>query len=185
MGFDTHPHDNMEIITIPFEGDLWHKDSMGNSSTINHGEIQVMSAGSGIQHSEFNKNTVTDLTLFQIWIFPNTKNVTPRYQQISIKDIQKENELFQILSPNANDTGVWIYQNAWMHMGNLEANQSFMYSMHSAKQGVYAIIISGDAVIGGNELHTRDAIGIWETENFEIETKSKTSILLIEVPMIF
>ena len=119
QGFGTHPHDNMEIISIPLEGDLEHKDSMGNTTVIKEGEIQVMSAGTGIQHSEYNKNLDKDVKFLQIWIFPNQKNVTPRYDQISITELAEDNKFYQILSPNKDDQGVWIHQDAWFNMGNL------------------------------------------------------------------
>jgi len=116
-GFGTHPHDNMEIISIPLEGDLEHKDSMGNIAVIKEGDVQVLSAGTGITHSEYNKNKDKNVKFLQIWVFPNKKNVIPRYDQISIRDIEKENEFYQVLSPNKNDQGVWVNQDAWFHLG--------------------------------------------------------------------
>jgi len=116
QGFSTHPHNNMEIISIPFKGDLEHKDSMGNVTVINEGDIQVMSAGTGVQHSEYNKNPEKDVEFFQIWIFPREQNVVPRYDQISIRDLREPNQFYQILSPNPGDQGVWIHQDAWFHM---------------------------------------------------------------------
>src|SRR6188508_2139805 len=110
MGFGTHPHDNMEIISIPLEGDLEHKDSMGNTTVIRNGDIQVMSAGSGIQHSEYNKNKDQSVKFLQIWVFPNKKNVTPRYDQITLNINDRHNKLQQIISPNVDDAGVWIHQ---------------------------------------------------------------------------
>ncbi|MGD9772447.1 MAG: pirin family protein, partial [Parabacteroides sp.] len=121
MGFGKHPHDNMEIISIPLSGELEHKDSMGNVAVIKAGEVQVMSAGSGIYHSEFNKREDKEVRFLQIWVFSNKKNVTPRYDQISIKEIAKDNAFYQILSPNSDDQGVWIYQDAWFHLGKFEA----------------------------------------------------------------
>ncbi|MGB1992707.1 MAG: pirin family protein, partial [Flavobacteriaceae bacterium] len=116
MGFGTHPHDNMEIVTIPLKGDLEHKDSMGNSAVIREGDIQVMSAGTGVQHSEYNNSPDKEINLFQLWLFPNKRNVTPRYDQLPIRSLHQKNEFFQILSPSADDEGVWIHQDAWMHM---------------------------------------------------------------------
>ena len=127
MGFGTHPHDNMEIISIPLEGDLEHKDSMGNVAVIKKGDIQVMSAGTGIQHSEKNKNSNQAVKFLQIWVFPNKKNVTPRYDQISLNLNDRHNKLQQILSPNANDEGVWIHQDAWFHLGNFENEKTFLF----------------------------------------------------------
>src|SRR5210317_195033 len=117
-GFGTHPHDNMEIVSIPLEGDLEHKDSMGNSATIKQGDVQVMSAGTGVFHSEFNKNEDSEVKFLQIWIFPREKNVEPRYDQVSLRDIEKKNQFYQVLSPNKDDKGVWIHQDAWFNLGN-------------------------------------------------------------------
>jgi quercetin 2,3-dioxygenase len=132
MGFGTHPHDNMEIITIPLEGDLAHKDSMGNTEVIKFGDVQVMSAGTGIQHSEFNPNNDKRTNLLQIWVFPKYRNVEPRYQQITLDTSDRNNKLQQILSPNADDAGVWIHQDAWFHMGNLD--KGTYYRLQSQKR---------------------------------------------------
>lgn len=183
MGFGTHPHDNMEIITIPLEGDLAHKDSMGNAATIKNGEIQVMSAGSGITHSEFNPNKDQQTKLLQIWVFPNKKNVTPRYDQIRLNPEDRINKLQQILSPNADDDGVWIHQNAWFHLGNLSKGTAIPYQLKSEGNGVYFFVIKGDLTINGVAINTRDGLGIWNTENFEILADSDAEILLMEVPM--
>ena len=183
QGFATHPHDNMEIITIPLSGDLEHKDSMGNSGIIRAGEIQVMSAGTGIQHSEFNANKNKDLKLLQIWVFPNKQNVEPRYDQVSIQDLEKENELFQIVSPNKNDTGVWIHQDAWFYMGNLKKGWKNKYNLKGENNGVYVFLIDGKVKIGTHILNKRDALGISEANNFEIEVMADAQILLMEVPM--
>ena len=144
QGFGTHPHDNMEIISIPLEGDLEHKDSMGNISVIRHGDIQVMSAGSGIFHSEFNKNKDQEVKFLQIWIFPNKKNVTPRYDQITLNLEDRRNKLQPILSPNPEDEGVWIYQNAWFHIGKFEKGFKTDYKVRTKGNGVYAFVLSGD-----------------------------------------
>ena len=183
QGFATHPHDNMEIITIPLSGDLEHKDSMGNSGIIRAGEIQVMSAGTGIQHSEFNANKNEDLKLLQIWVFPNKQNVEPRYDQISLKDLEKDNELFQIVSPNKNDNGVWIHQDAWFHMGNLKKSENQEYKLKSENNGVYVFLIDGKVKIGTHILNKRDAVGISETKDFKIDVLEDSQILLMEVPM--
>ncbi|MDI1305583.1 MAG: pirin family protein, partial [bacterium] len=142
MGFGTHPHDNMEIITIPLEGDLAHKDSMGNAATIKSGDIQVMSAGTGIQHSEFNPNPDLKTKSLQIWVFPNKRNVEPRYQQISLNTEDRKNKLQQILSPNADDSGVWIHQDAWFHLGKFDKDVSVNYDLKKEGNGVYAFILS-------------------------------------------
>lgn len=184
MGFGTHPHDNMEIITIPLEGAIEHKDSMGNSSVINAGEIQVMSAGTGIQHSEFNHKKDDTLRLLQIWLFPNKKGVTPRYDQLVLRAEDKENKLQQILSPSANDAGVWIHQNAWFHLGKFDENKADKYELKDKTNGVYAFVIKGEFTIAGQELKSRDALGIWDIQSIEFKANTKDSeILLIEVPM--
>jgi redox-sensitive bicupin YhaK (pirin superfamily) len=185
-GFGTHPHDNMEIITIPLEGDLQHKDSMGNSSVIKHGDIQVMSAGTGIQHSEFNHNAEIPVKLLQIWVFPNKKNVTPRYDQITLNVNERNNKLQQIVSPNAEDDGVWIHQNTWFHLGKFDDTFNTEYTLKDSKNnGVYAFIISGDFTINGHILNQRDGMGIWEIEKLNITANtSNAEILLMEVPMV-
>ena len=182
MGFDTHPHDNMEIITIPLFGDLQHKDSMGNSGVITQGEIQVMSAGSGIQHSEFNHNSDKEVKVLQIWVFPNKKNVEPRYDQLSIKDLEKENNLFQILSPDKNDSGSWIHQEAWFHMGNLKSGWEKNYTLKGKNHGVYIFVIDGNILIDDQELKTRDGLGVTEAPEINIKIKEDSQILIMEVP---
>ena len=184
MGFGAHPHDNMEIISIPLEGDLEHKDSMGNVATIKHGDIQVLSAGTGIQHSEYNKNQNELVKFLQIWIFPNKKNVIPRYDQITLNIAERNNKLQQIISPNPEDEGVWIHQDAWFHMGTFEANIQTEYQFKKAGNGVYAFVLKGDFIIEGQKLGNRDGFGIWDTNIITIESVSEDSeILLMEVPM--
>jgi redox-sensitive bicupin YhaK (pirin superfamily) len=183
MGFGTHPHDNMEIITIPLEGDLAHKDSMGNAATIKHGDVQVMSAGSGIRHSEFNPNHDRRTKLLQIWLFPNKQNVEPRYQQITLNEADRHNKLQQILSPNPDDDGVWIHQDAWFNLARLDKGTTATYEVKKPANGVYAFILSGDVTINGQELHTRDGLGIWETDKLEISAGSETEFLLMDIPM--
>ena len=183
MGFDTHPHNNMEIISIPLEGDLEHRDSMGNISVIRKGDVQVMSAGSGITHSEYNKNKDSIVRFLQIWVLPNRNNVLPRYDQITLYEEDRKNRFQQILSPNVNDEGVWIYQNAWFHLGILDKGVSQIYKIKKTGNGVYAFIISGDASINQIKLNKRDGLGIWDTETLTITADSDSEILLMEVPM--
>lgn len=183
MGFGTHPHDNMEIISIPLEGDLEHKDSMGNTTVIKNGDIQVMSAGTGISHSEYNKNRDTQVKFLQIWVFPNKRNVTPRYDQITLNLADRKNKLQQILSPNADDEGVWIHQNAWFHLGTLDKDFTTQYHIKSSGNGVYAFVINGDVTVGGQALHARDGFGIWNVDTIDIKADSNAEILLMEVPM--
>lgn len=182
MGFGTHPHDNMEIITIPLEGDLRHKDSMGNEATIQAGYIQVMSAGTGIQHSEYNPNKDKALKLLQLWIMPNKRNVEPRYGDIKLPEISN-NEWQQIVSPNSDDEGTWIHQNAWLHLGNFDTNTTTNYHLKDKSNGVYVFLIEGSISIDNQTLNKRDAFGIWGVENFEIIVNENSKILLIEVPM--
>jgi quercetin 2,3-dioxygenase len=183
MGFGTHPHDNMEIITIPLEGDLAHKDSMGNAATIKSGDIQVMSAGTGIQHSEFNPNHDRQTKLLQIWLFPKTENVTPRYQQITLDVADRHNKLQQVLSPNPDDDGVWIHQDAWFHMGNFDAGTTANYQLKKAGNGLYVFVLKGSIAIAGQTLETRDGLGIADFDALDIKANQDSEFLLMEIPM--
>ena len=183
MGFGTHSHDNMEIITIPLEGDLAHKDSMGNAATIKTGDVQVMSAGSGIQHSEFNPNEDQQTKLFQIWLFPRTKNVTPRYQQITLDKSLEKNAFAQILSPNPEDAGVWIHQDAWFYMSDFDKGVTKILALKKEGNGFYIMTIEGEIEVNGEILEKRDAIGIWETTKLEIKANSDAKFLVMEIPM--
>ncbi len=183
MGFGTHPHDNMEIITIPLEGDLAHKDSMGNAATIKTGDVQVMSAGTGIQHSEFNPNAEQQTKLFQIWLFPRTRNVEPRYQQITLDVTEQKNNFAQILSPNAEDAGVWIHQDAWFHLADFDKDFSKTYELKKEGNGMYVFVISGTITVDGQELETRDGLGITDFETLDIKATSDSKFLLMEIPM--
>ena len=147
-GFGRHPHDNMEIISIPLEGDLEHKDSMGNTAVIKQGDVQAMSAGRGVYHSEFNKNQNKEVRFLQIWVFPNQRNVQPRYDQISVAKDKTKNKLYQILSPNSGDEGVWIHQNAWFHMGEFDQGKTSKYQLKAPGNGVYTFVLEGEASCG-------------------------------------
>ena len=183
-GFGTHPHDNMEIISIPLSGDLQHKDSMGNTTVIKQGDIQVMSAGTGVQHSEFNKNSDKEVRFLQIWLFPNKRSVAPRYDQISLDTGKLKNNLLQVLSPNTDDDGVWIHQDAWFHLGQLDKDFKTEYALKNReKNGVYAFVLDGDVTINGQVLSRRDGFGIWDTDKLEISAGSDAQLLLMEVPM--
>lgn len=183
MGFGTHPHDNMEIITIPLEGDLAHKDSMGNAATIKTGDVQVMSAGTGIQHSEFNPNRNLQTKLFQIWVFPKYNNVTPRYQQITLNTELQHNNFAQIVSPNAEDEGVWIHQDAWFYLSSFDANFTKKLPLKKQGNGFYILVIEGKIMANNHELEKRDAIGIWNCNELEIKALNSSKFLIIEVPM--
>lgn len=184
-GFSKHPHNNMEIITIPLSGILEHEDSMGNKAQIAHGEVQVMSAGKGITHSEYNASQTEELRLFQIWLFPNKQNVEPRYDEMKLNTEDRINKLQQILSPNPNDEGVWIHQDAWMYMSNLDSGKNISYSRNKQGNGMYVMVIKGEVTIGESQLKTRDAIGIENVDSFSIEATKDSELLIIEVPMMF
>ncbi|MCU0388545.1 MAG: pirin family protein [Chitinophagaceae bacterium] len=183
MGFGKHPHDNMEIISIPTFGDLKHKDSMGNETIIKEGDIQIMSAGTGIAHSEMNANTNKEVRFFQIWIFPDKKNVEPRYDQYTINVNKMHNNLLQVLSPNPEDEGVWIHQDAWFSMGNLDKGFETSYTLKKAGNGVYAFVIEGDVTINGQSLNRRDGMGIEDAETLDIKADTQARLLLMDVPM--
>lgn len=183
-GFGMHPHDNMEIITIPLEGDLEHKDSMGNVGVIRQGDIQVMSAGTGVFHSEYNKNQDKEVKLLQIWVFSNKRNVAPRYDQITLNPEDKKNKFQQIVSPNQDDKGMWIHQNAWFNLGKFDQEMTAEYNLNDNQNGVYAFIIKGKANIEEQNLDTRDGMGIWNVNSLKIKIlEPETEILLVEVPM--
>jgi redox-sensitive bicupin YhaK (pirin superfamily) len=183
MGFGTHPHDNMEIISIPLEGDLEHKDNMGNVSIIKHGDVQVMSAGTGITHSEYNKNKDKRVKFLQIWVFPDRRNVTPRYDQITLNIADRHNKFQQILSPNPDDAGVWIYQKAWFHLGQFDNGFSADYNIKAKGNGVYVFILSGTVTINNQELNPRDGFGIWDIDKLSVKANTDAEFLLMEVPM--
>lgn len=182
-GFGLHPHANMEIISIPLKGDLEHKDSLGNTGVIHEGDIQVMSAGTGIYHSEYNKNINEPVEFFQLWILPNKENVEPRYDQLSLKNIAKKDELYQIASPDADDQGIWFHQKAWLHLGEYESEITQDYTLKQPNNGVYIFVIEGNVTIEDETLGRRDAIGIWETDTVRIKAEPNTKILVIDVPM--
>lgn len=184
MGFGTHPHDNMEIISIPLEGDLEHNDSMGNTTVIKNGDIQIMSAGTGVFHSEYNKNKDKLVKFLQIWVYPNKKNVTPRYDQITLDKNERKNKFQQIISPNPDDEGVWIQQDAWFHLGDFDKGITTDYKIKKSGNGVYVFVLKGEVAIEDQKLETRDGFGIWDTNQFTITANTEdTEILLMEVPM--
>lgn len=183
MGFGTHGHDNMEIVTIPLEGDLAHKDSMGNTEVIRNGDVQVMSAGTGIKHSEFNPNKEQRTKLLQIWIFPNKRDVEPRYQQITLDPEERKNKLQQVLSPNVEDQGVWIHQDAWFHLAKFDSGMETTYNLKKEGNGLYAFVLSGGLTIHGQELETRDGFGIWDFTSLDIKAHVDAEFLLMEIPM--
>jgi hypothetical protein len=184
MGFGTHAHDNMEIISIPLKGDLRHRDSMGNEAIIRQGDIQVMSAGSGITHSEFNHKKNENVEFLQIWIFPNQRNVSPRYDQITLNNRDRKNKLQQILSPYPEDEGVWIHQDAWFFMVNLDGGASATHAIKRDGNGVYIFVINGTFEINGQVINARDGYGVWNAKDITINSlKDNSEILLMDVPM--
>ncbi len=183
MGFGTHPHDNMEIISIPLEGDLEHQDSMGNKTVIKKGDIQVMSAGTGVRHSEYNKNADKEVKFLQIWVFPSKRNVAPRYDQITLNEDERHNVLQQVLSPNPDDEGVWINQDAWFHMGKFDAGITKEYSFKKEGNGLYVFVLKGAVSVNDQALDTRDGLGIWNTDKVTITATTDAEFLLMEVPM--
>ena len=183
MGFGTHPHKNMEIISIPLEGDLEHKDSMGNTAVIRAGDIQAMSAGTGVSHSERNKNRDRAVKFLQIWVIPKKVNVSPRYDQITLKREALKNQFFQIISPDPEDQGIWIHQDAWFHLGEFEGDKTVAYTLKKKENGLYLFLLEGSCKVAGETLQRRDGMGVWEVDSFEITMEKPCKLLLMEVPM--
>ncbi len=184
MGFSAHPHENMEIISIPTSGELEHQDNMGNKQVIRTGDVQIMSAGTGVEHSEKNKNKDEPVKFFQIWIMPGKRNVTPRYDQQHFSDSDKKNKLLTIVSPlGSTDGGVQIHQDAWFSLGSLEKGFTTSYKLHNNQNGVYAFLLEGETTINGEKLDRRDGIGITEADKLDIVAGTDAELLLMEVPV--
>jgi redox-sensitive bicupin YhaK (pirin superfamily) len=184
MGFGAHPHDNMEIISIPTVGELEHNDNTGTKQVIRQGDVQVMSAGTGIQHSEKNKNNDKEVKFFQIWVFPNKKNIKPRYDQKSFSDSDKHNKLLTVVSPlGTDDGGVQVQQDAWFSLGNLDKDFSTAYQLKNKNNGVYAFVIESDVTINGEKINRRDGLAITDATELKINADSNAEILLMEVPV--
>jgi quercetin 2,3-dioxygenase len=184
MGFGTHPHDNMEIISIPLEGDLEHQDSTGNKQVIRKGDVQIMSAGTGIAHSEKNKNNDQQVKFLQIWVFPNQQDVAPRYDQKTFTDADKHNKLLTVVSPMGENSGVNIHQDAWFSLGKLDRETTLTYELKKKGNGVYAFVLEGDITINDIVLNRRDGLGISEEDKLTITANSNAELLLMEVPML-
>jgi len=184
MGFGTHPHKDMEIISIPLKGEIRHKDSMNHSAVIEAGEVQVMSAGTGVEHSEFNSSS-EELNMFQIWIFPEKNGLEPRYDQKDFSDLLKPNELINVVAPKSNqsENSLYINQQAYLHLGNFEAGRDIDYKIKNKNNGVYIFLIEGEAKVEDTKLEERDAIGIWNTSTISLEFTNPSKVLIIEVPM--
>ncbi|MBN8704066.1 MAG: pirin family protein [Bacteroidetes bacterium] len=183
MGFNTHPHNNMEIISIPLSGDLEHKDSMGNTQIIKQGDIQIMSAGKGIQHSEKNKNSDKEVKFLQIWVLPKELNIQPRYDQKTFSSSNFKNKLTQIVSPAGDAEGIDIHQNAWFSMGELDKDFKTSYQIKQKNNGAYFFVLEGIVWVNNQLLEKRDGYGIWDTDKIEIKADSNSKILIIDVPM--
>jgi redox-sensitive bicupin YhaK (pirin superfamily) len=182
-GFGKHSHDNMEIISIPLSGDLQHEDSMGNTTVIREGDVQAMSAGTGIAHSEMNANADQAVEFLQIWVLPKTRGITPNYSQITLDPQALNNKFDQVVSPNTTDRGVSINQDAWFHLGNLSAGTTIEYDIKKSGNGVYVFVLDGDVTVSGQPLNKRDGFGIWETDQLSLSADTDTKVLLMEVPM--
>ena len=184
QGFGRHPHDNMEIITIPLKGALEHKDSMGNTGVISAGEVQVMSAGTGIEHSEYNHSKTEAANTLQIWLFPKERNIKPRYDQKSFTDVMKINQLTTLVSPVKSDDTLWINQDATFSMGGFEAKKEIVYDIKTPGNGVYVFVLEGVLKINGSVLNKRDALGVYNTSSITIETEAESRLLIIDIPML-
>lgn len=184
MGFDTHPHDNMEIVSIPLSGTLRHKDSMGSQHIISSGEVQIMSAGTGITHSEYNASSVDPVNFLQIWILPKKRNIEPRYAQKAINIKSFNNEFSVIVSPNrAHNNAVWINQDAYFSLSNLEPGKAVSYECNFDKSAVYVFVISGEIIIDGDVLYDRDGMAVDNLEKFEINASKESTVLCIETTL--
>ncbi len=182
MGFSKHPHDNMEIISIPLLGDLHHKDTTGRDEIIRQNDVQIMSAGSGIAHSETNANTDKDVKFLQIWILPKERNIEPRYEQKTFKPENRQNQMVTVVAPD-DTKAVWINQDAWLSLADLSKDQSTSYAIRKEGNGVYVFVLNGNITISGHSLETRDALGIWETGSISIKANTAAQLLFIDVPM--
>ncbi|MGK7392104.1 MAG: pirin family protein [Candidatus Cyclobacteriaceae bacterium M2_1C_046] len=184
-GFGSHPHDNMEIVSIPTEGELEHKDNKGNKGIIKSGDVQIMSAGTGIVHSEYNHNKDKEVKFFQIWVFPEKKNIEPHYGQKHFPQQARLNKIQTVVSPDKNPDSLWINQQAWFSRSFLEAGKSLEYALHGKDKGIYVFVIEGKAQVEDEQLNKRDAAGFWETDRIRISAPESAELLLIEVPMEF
>ena len=183
MGFGSHPHDNMEIISIPLSGSLEHKDSMGTTSVIKTNDVQIMSAGTGVIHSEYNHSKKDKVNFLQIWVFPKEGNIAPRYDQKMFSPEERQNRFQTVVSPERDNGSIWINQDAWFSLGNLDKGVETHYKLNRDGNGVYAFVIKGDVELAGESLKQRDGMGVWDTEKLNIKAGSDAEILLMEVPM--
>lgn len=182
-GFGTHPHDNMEIISIPLEGDLEHRDSMGNTMQIRQNDIQVLSAGTGITHSEYNGSKHNKVNFLQIWVFPNQRQLQPSYDQKTFSANERKNKLVQIVSPKYDPEGITINQDAWFSLANFDSGKQFEYEVKKKGNGVYLFLISGSIIVGDQLLKKRDGYGMWDLDRFSAKILADAEVLVMEVPM--
>jgi redox-sensitive bicupin YhaK (pirin superfamily) len=183
--FPAHPHDNMEIVTIPFSGAIKHKDSTGGAGVIKAGDVQIMSAGTGVQHSEANESATEPVTLFQIWVFPKLRNIKPRYDQRTFDVSEREGKWQVVVSPKEEENALWINQDARFSLANVKANNTIKYENGFAGNGVYLVVIKGAVEVDGVKYDAKDAVGISETDSFEIKALEDTELLAIEIPMVY
>lgn len=183
-GFATHPHDNMEIISIPLSGSLRHQDNMGNKHIISAGEVQTMSAGSGLTHSEYNNSSSENVNFLQIWVLPKERNITPRYDQKVFDAGNRKNRFQLIVSPEASEETVWINQDAWFSLTDIDAGQQIVYKKKDTENGVYFFVIEGDATVDGHGVHRRDGLGLAAGKIYSVKAKTSTQLLAIEVPLV-
>lgn len=184
MGFGTHPHENMEIISIPLSGALRHQDSMGNKHIISTGEVQIMSAGRGITHSEYNDSSSEDVNFLQIWVLPKERDITPRYDQKLFDEGNRKNRFQLLVAPENSEETVLINQDAWFSLADIEAEKQVIYEKNDKKNGVYFFVIEGNVNIDGNAVKRRDGLGIVDGETYPIVAQSKAQLLAIEVPLV-
>jgi quercetin 2,3-dioxygenase len=183
MGFGTHPHENMEIVSIPLAGSLRHKDSMGYQHIISAGEVQIMSAGSGLTHSEYNNSDTEDVNFLQIWVFPDRKNIEPRYGQMRFERANRQNRFQTLVSPDSDAEAIWINQQAWFSMATLDAGTTLSYGKHNPASGVYLFVIEGTLTVNGHQLAKRDGLGLTGPDDIELQAGETSEALALEVPL--
>lgn len=183
-GFETHPHKNMEIVSIPLSGALRHKDSEGNRTVIQSGEVQLMSAGTGVLHSEFNDSDKEVVNFLQIWVLPEKLDIAPRYDQAEFPEDGRKNQLQLVVSPlDGDEKGIKINQQAYFSLLDLDKDHSLPYKLKNRNHGVYVFVLEGSVKVEDKNLEARDAIGINECSSFEISATKDSKLVFIEIPM--
>jgi quercetin 2,3-dioxygenase len=183
MGFGTHPHDNMEIVSIPLSGALEHKDSMGNKTVITAGEVQIMSAGTGVSHSEYNHSRDEEVKFLQIWVLPKERNIKPRYDQKRFSEEQKKNRFLTVISPGKDGEAMWINQDAYFSLGSLDKDAAVDYTIKKTGNGAYIFVLEGEIEAAGETLGKRDGMGVSEADKIQVKASQEAEVLIIEVPM--